>query len=131
MIKTFSPINIFLLLIILAIFVFGLVTIPADQLVAVHWNINGEVDFELPANLALWIGPLECLVVILGVYFAHKNMPTEEFAAAKSLLEASVSIAFGAGLLVQSVITLSASGYVLDVPQIATIFIGFVMLILG
>lgn len=131
MTKIFSPLNIIFLALIAALFVFGSATIPADQMVPVHWNLNGEVDIKFPAGLALLIGPLECLVVLVGIFVAQKKMSADEFAAGKSLMETSVSIAFAAGLLVQTVVVLSASGIKFDVPQISIIFIGFVMLIIG
>jgi len=131
MTRILSPLNILFLLLLTSLVVFGLFTIPSEQMLPVHWNINGEVDFTLPAYLALWIGPLECIVVILVIFVAKNRLSSEEFLAGRSLMEASVSIAIAAGLFVQAVIVFSANGVVFDVPQLATVFIGIVMLIIG
>jgi len=129
--KLFSPINILLILAVFSLFIFGTMTIPGDQMVPVHWNLYGEVDNTIAAEWALWIGPLEVIVVLFAFWIARNKLPKAEFEAGKALATVSVSIGLAAGLFVQSVVVFSAKGTLFDVPQLAAIFVGLVMLILG
>lgn len=131
MTRLLSPINILLILAVFALFIYGMMTIPGDQLVPVHWNIYGEVDYTIAAEWALWIGPLEVVVALGAFWLARTRLPKDEFAAGQALVTVSVSIALAAGLFVQSIVVFGAQGALFDVPQLAAVFIGLVMLILG
>lgn len=131
MTKPLSVINIFLVVAIAILVLYGLQTIPGDQQVPVHWNIQGEVDFTLAARWALWIGPLEVAIVAIAFLIARVNLPTHEFEAGAHLTTASISIALAAGLFIQIVVTLGANGVALDMTQLAALFIGYVMLVIG
>ena len=131
MTKPLSVINIFLVVAVAVLFLYGLQTIPGDQQVPVHWNVQGEVDFTLAARWALWIGPLEVVIVVTAFFIAKAKLPAEEFEAGLHLTSASISIALAAGLFVQTVVTLGANGVELDMMQLAALFIGYVMLVVG
>lgn len=129
--KIFSPINAALLIAITIVFLYGVSTVPGDQLVPVHWNLAGEPDFWFAAEWAMWIGPAEVIVVVISVLFMRAKLSPEELEAGQHVTNAGISIALAAGLFMQSVIVFSANDVLFNVPQLATIFVGLVMLIVG
>lgn len=129
--KIFSPINALLLIALTIVFLYGVFTVPGDQLVPVHWNIVGEPDFWVAAEWAMWIGPAEVIVIVISVLIMRAKLSEEEIEAGRHVTNAAISIALAAGLFMQSIIVFSANEVLFNVPQLASIFIGLVMLILG
>ncbi|MGJ8528831.1 SdpI family protein [Maritalea sp.] len=131
MIRVFSPLNVAMLTAIGLAFGYGWFNIPLDKQVAVHWDIFGQPDSLMAASYALLIAPIGASLIVIGAMAYNARISQNEQAAGKSLVNASVTIAFAAMCFAQLMIVIQASGPGLDITRFGTLFVGFVLLIIG
>ena len=66
--RLFTPLNLVLLVLLVATTLAGIILIPADVALPVHWQLDGRVDATLPRTLALLQMPGATLLVWAIVY---------------------------------------------------------------
>jgi hypothetical protein len=108
-----QPLNLVLLALLVLVTAAGVLLIPADSLVPVHWQLSGQVDAALPRNYALIQMPIATLAIWLLAYAIHRwgnSGRGAHAAAAIRLIIPGLTILF---LLTQLLIVLTGTGVAL------------------
>lgn len=123
----------YLLLLILATFLFGLYVFPQlPEQVPSHWNIHGEIDGWTTKNFAVWFFPLLNLGLYLLMLFLPNLDPRKEnyvrFAGAYRLIRIILLIFLA---VLYMVTLLVALGYPLKVDFIVKALVAVLFLLIG
>ena len=108
----------------------GLVIVPLDQTLPIHWDISGNPDNWAPALVAV-LSPLVLAIAVIALTVFGKRGMQKDFEAGQHVIEASVSIVLAVALLILATVIAYGLGHTLDIPRIATAMVGAIFLVLG
>lgn len=109
----------------------GLVVVPLDQMIPIHWDLSGQPDNWAPAPLAL-LAPAMLAVLVLGGLMVMRGRGFEkDFEAGRHVVSAAFSIVLLIALGVLAVSIAIGLGHDLDMPRLVTALMGLILLILG
>ena len=108
----------------------GLVVVPLDQSLPIHWDISGNPDNWAPALVAILFPLILAIAVIALMAFGKRGMQ-KDFEAGQHVIEVSVSIVLAVALVILATVIAYGLGHTLDIPRIATAMVGAIFLVLG
>lgn len=120
-----------LLAAMLVVTVFGFITISAQTMVPVHFDIRGNADWLLPRNQALAILPAVALVLALLPTILTRFASTDALRGGEYVVKATLSVSIIVLIALQSVIIAIGNGHDVDVIRLTTFLIAFLYIILG
>lgn len=127
----FTPIRIALLVALLAAFTAGLVLVPADAMLPVHWGVSGEADGFLPREWALLI-PLLMVVLVWAIFYVVGRVAKPSDAAAGRHTAGVVITALtGLALVLEAATVLIGIGVAINMVQVLGLALGVLLVILG
>lgn len=119
-------------LLVAIMFLYGSLTISPDAQIAIHWNINFEVDRWAGKRLALSFGPIICTLIPLLFWLLPKIEPRQQH------LQDSMSVLGKILILVQLLMALiyiatilTTQGVAISIPRIVIMGVGILFLVIG
>lgn len=128
--EIFTPLNIVLILLLVATTIAGFILIPAGTLLPVHWGISGEPDNFLPREWALLLLPAIALGTMAILVFAAQSGARER-AGAKHAIGALIPAFLGLFLAITIATVMIGTGMEVDMVRIVVIGVGVLFAVLG
>lgn len=127
----FTPIRLALLVALVAVFVTGLVLVPAGTMLPVHWGPSGEADGFLPREWALLV-PLLMVVFVWVIFYAVGRFARPSDAAAGRHTAGVVITALtGLALVIEAATVLIGIGVAVNMVQVLGLALGVLLVVLG
>lgn len=127
----FTPIRIALLVALLAAFAAGLVLVPADAMLPVHWGVSGEADGFLPREWALLIPLLMVALVWAIFYVVGRVAKPSDAAAGRHTAGVVITALTGLALVLEAATVLIGIGVAVNMVQVLGLALGVLLVILG
>lgn len=131
MTPSFTPVRIVLLIGLVVMFVAGLVLVPPDTQLPVHWGPNGEADGFLPREWALLIPLLMVATVWLVFFIVGRFARPEDVAAGRYSTGVVVTALTALGLVIETVTVLIGIGMAVNMVQVLGFAIGALLVVFG
>jgi uncharacterized membrane protein len=127
----FTPIRIALLVALVAVFIAGLVLVPAGTMLPVHWGISGEADGFLPREWALFIPLLMVALVWVIFYGIGRVAKPSDVAAGRHSAGVVITALTGLALVLEAATVLIGIGATVNMVQVLALALGVLLVILG
>jgi len=122
----------FALLLVLALTVYAWMKLPADVQIPIHWDVNGNVDGYAGKTFGLLVIPVSMVLMAAILLFLSVLEPRWEHLRQSwkglSMIGMGLLIFF---LIVQSILVLTALGYLMNVSAILAVCLGLLFCVIG
>jgi uncharacterized membrane protein len=126
-----TPLNIGLVLLLVAATVAGFALVPAGTSLPVHWGISGEADRYLPRDAALLM-PAGIAVLTLAILFGAQRLAGEaRRQAAKYAIAAVIPGLLALLLAVQAGTVMIGMGIAVDMVRVVVLGLGLLLVLIG
>jgi uncharacterized membrane protein len=126
--RVFTPLTCLLLSLLAATTVAGLVIIPIEAQLPVHWNLLGDPDRFAGRNEALLIMPALGLAMVLLFWAIARFADPQRLAGGRHVMEAVLPIMLAMLLAFQLVMVLQ---FDFAVPRVAALSVAALLIVLG
>lgn len=126
-----SKFHVFLLVVLAVLVVVGIVVVPLDQSLPIHWGLSGQADGFAPALVALLLPPVIVLAV-LGVLAAMRRARLQrDFEAGRHVIDASIGVVTSLALCLEGATIMIGLGMAVDMPRLIAFVLGLMLVVVG
>lgn len=127
----FTPIRIALLVALVAVFIAGLVLVPAGTMLPVHWGISGEADGFLPREWALLVPLLMVAFILVLFAIIGRVARPSDAAAGRHATAVVITALMGLALVLEAATVLIGIGVAINMVQVIGLALGVLLVVLG
>jgi len=120
-----------LVLILIALTIWGFVALPLDEALPIHWDIAGTPDRFAPAPMALLLAPA-LTAAIIAIFWVLRRVSTPQQREARVHVEDAIVVTMTAlAIVLQSAIILIGLGMDVDIIRVIALALAAVFVVLG
>jgi len=123
-----TPLNIILVLLLLAAVVSGFILVPPGTRLPVHWGFSGTPNRYLPRDQALLLSPLIGIAVAALLIFVRRSGNPD---ASRSAVAVGVPATLGLFLVIETATVMVGAGMAVDMVRIIVLALGAMFVVIG